>query len=170
MWGQLIGVFVDVNQHNASSKTAEELASVSTAERREYLAELQQIEDLISDQTTSLDKTLITLSAGAFGLTIAFVTQVAPNPEAKWVMITAWSSFGLALCCTLLSFYVSIYALRREKLLRDKIYYPDQKGEVEDRNPFAHAVSILNGLAIVSFVAGVIALAIFAGRNTLGGS
>lgn len=141
------------------------------------------LEELITGQTTSLEKALLTLSAGAFGLSIAFVTQLVPEPELPEAMIVAWSAFGLALILTVFSFYVSIKVLMREREIIREIYYPDpdspppnKKRRRNDdgnnqterhKNRWAATVDYLNLLAIVFFAIGVVALGYFATINVV---
>src|SRR5690625_527334 len=82
------------------------------------------LEELITGQTSSLEKALLTLSAGAFGLSIAFVTQMVPEPKVPTVMFVAWSAFGFALILTVFSFYASIKALIREREIIGEMYCP----------------------------------------------
>jgi hypothetical protein len=163
---------------------AEEAPSIGVD--RHYL---DQLEGLISQQTSSLEKALLTLSGGAFGLSIVFVTQLAQNPKYPGLMIAAWTLFGIALIFTVVSFQVSITALAREREIhlasvdpehatklraprhsrRKKPLKASSSKQQQDwsRNPFGPWVSYLNAAAITSFSSGVVALSYFAAVNML---
>lgn len=158
--------------------------------RSEYQQHMTLLEELITGQTTSLEKALLTLSAGAFGLSIAFVTQLVPEPEQPEAMVVAWSAFGLALILTVFSFYASIKALVREREIAPALFYPDSvpplpnkkrrgrkkrrgsktSGNVEGAdytNRWGAAVGLLNFFAALSFAVGVVALGYFATINVV---
>lgn len=147
------------------------------------------LEELITGQTSSLEKALLTLSAGAFGLSIAFVAQMVPDPKHLWAMILAWSAFGLSLIITVFSFYASIKALDREREITHAVFYPDfvppppnknpesdedgrfcdEEGskDAEHPNRWGDAVDYLNRAAVISFAVGVVALGYFATVNVV---
>lgn len=158
--------------------------------RAEYQQHMALLEELITGQTSSLEKALLTLSAGAFGLSIAFVAQMVPEPELPEAMIVAWSAFGLALILTVFSFYASIKALAREREITREIYYPDagppppnkrrrrrkkkRQGKNDGNGPdnqhknrWGATVDHLNRLAVIFFAVGVVALGYFAAINVV---
>lgn len=66
------------------------------------------------DASRDFDKAIMTLAAGALGLSIAFVHDLAPRPEAVPLLAIAWLMFAGSLLAILLSFLFSQSALRRE--------------------------------------------------------
>lgn len=113
------------------------------------------------EASQSLDKALITLSAGAFGLSLAFVAQVAPQPQTLWSLYIAWGSFVLALLSVLFSFLMSQYGFRRQRQILDTYL---ETGKFE-KNGWNTITGLLNSISIVFFVIGAISLAWFAVRN-----
>ena len=130
-------------------------------EREAYLEERKMLVEAEGEASQSLDKALITLSAGAFGLSLAFIVQVAPQPRALWLLYFAWVGFIVSLLSVLLSFLMSQHAFRRARDILDTLY---ETGDQEN-NGWNTATSWLNVFSIVSFVIGVVSLAYFAVRN-----
>jgi hypothetical protein len=65
-----------------------------------------------SDAARSFDQTMITLSAGALGLSLTFIQQLATKPAQWRAFLTAgWVCFGIALFSILLSFLCFQYAI-----------------------------------------------------------
>lgn len=127
-----------------------------------YRNHKQVLIDGQAQASQDFDKYLVTLAAGALGLSIAFIRQIAPNPVEIWSIIVAWSAFGASLISILLSFWFSQRAFHRaEKVL-------DTQNE-EDRlesNWWDYVTTALNVISVFSFVAGVVFLAYFAASNT----
>ncbi len=61
------------------------------------------------------DKAIMTLSGGAFGISIAFLKDVAPNPAlgTRVLLIASWVAFAVSLAAILLSYMASMGALRK---------------------------------------------------------
>jgi|SRR5215211_1294933 len=130
-------------------------------EREAYLEERKTLVEAEGEASQSFDKALITLSAGAFGLSLAFIVQVAPEPRALWYLYVAWGGFILSLLSILFSFLASQQGFRRARDILDKYL---ETGD-EESNRWNAVTNSLNILSIVSFVLGVVSLAYFAVRN-----
>jgi hypothetical protein len=109
------------------------------------------------------DKTVLTLSGGALGISIAFVKDIiGSNPiEVSWALVWAWINWAASLTCTLASFYLSQQALRKSVQQVDS-------GQIYQETPggrFSKVTSITNGLGIVFFILGVVFIVLFAYRN-----
>lgn len=110
------------------------------------------------------DKAVLTLSAGALGISFAFVKDiVGPGPVVSpfWLM-TAWALWGLSSLCILISFYTSQRAF-------DQAIVQIDMGQSSYR-PGGVAVKITNGLNAaggILFVLGVGAIAIFVYFNLI---
>ncbi|MDP9327893.1 MAG: hypothetical protein M3P10_06780 [Actinomycetota bacterium] len=111
------------------------------------------------------DKAIMTLAAGALGLSIAFVHNVAPKPEHTGWLAAAWVGFSTSLLFILASFLTSQAALRIEmKVL---------SGERDDPKPggrFGTGTFFLNLLSAAALLVGVVTLVVFALHNVKGGS
>lgn len=131
-------------------------------EREAYLEERKTLVEAEGEASQSLDKALITLSAGAFGLSLLFIFRIAPEPKALLWLYIAWGGFILSLVSILSSFLVSQKAFRRARDILDD--YRHAAGD-QPSNPWSTTTSGLTIVSIISFVCGVVALAYFAVRN-----
>jgi hypothetical protein len=71
----------------------------------------------IQSSTDSFDQSLLTLSSGALGLSIAFIKDIVPLDRAIWLCLLyfSWASFGCCILITVISFQLAI-ATQREHL------------------------------------------------------
>jgi hypothetical protein len=132
-------------------------------EREAYLEERKTLIEAEGEASQSLDKTLITLSAGAFGLSLLFISRIATKPEALPWLYAAWIGFIASLVLILASFLLSQWAFRRALDILDEYYR--NPTEDEATNGWSVATGWLTGLSGISFVVGVIMLAVFAVKN-----
>ncbi len=148
---------------SVSERPLDEHPNEGDLERDAYLEERKVLVEAEGEASQSLDKALITLSAGAFGLSLLFISRIAPEPKALWWLYTAWGGFIMSLVSILLSFLASQKAFRSALELLDDLY----KGtsSATPGNHWSTMTSRLTITSIVSFVCGVIALAVFATRN-----
>lgn len=109
------------------------------------------------DAARSFDQTMITLSAGALGLSLTFVQQLASKP-AQWrgVLSIAWICFGFALVSILISFILFQYAVDAMVGLREQVAQKWDKGARR-----------ANWISLIAFALGVVALLIFSVKNFL---
>jgi hypothetical protein len=109
------------------------------------------------------DKTVLSLSGGALGISFAFVTDVAGDPPFKWplLLLGAWACWGSSVFSVLVSYFASHLALRRAiRQVDTGEIYNERVGGIYDL-----ATAVLNGLGAVLFVAGVILITCFAYAN-----
>jgi hypothetical protein len=121
------------------------------------------------------DKTVITLSGGALGVSFVFLEKFGGQPGnviGRWWLMWSWFSWTASLCCVLWSFYWSHCAIL--KSIRD---FDDGKmsslsdDERTRRRPGGWRGSITERLTVaggILFVVGVVLIARFAYMN-LGG-
>jgi len=64
----------------------------------------------IQSSTDSYDQSLLTLSSGGLGLSIAFIKDIVPLQEAVWLWLlyASWATFGACILTTVVSFQVAI--------------------------------------------------------------
>lgn len=106
------------------------------------------------------DRAIMTLAAGALGLSIVFVHNVAPEPKRTSLLGWSWGLFAFSLLAIVISFLTSQAALRWEI-----DHFTDrERGEYPGGNA-GRATSILNIAAGGSFILGVLTLAWFAFVN-----
>lgn len=131
--------------------------------RAEYVEERRSLVDAEREAAQSFDKFMVTLSAGAFGLSITFVRELIDNPQSLWLLRSAWGAFGLSLCAILASFLLSQSAIRRQRTILDEIEQGQE--DARDKNVPATITNLLNWISIVLFVCGATALIAFAITN-----
>lgn len=147
----------------------EESDAGRTADQRYklYLDRHAELNALVASQQSTLDKWLLTLSTGSFGLTISLLPSLnaAEGIKTEWLLITSWSAFALAMVLVLASFWVSTSAASVEIQVNDKAY--QNPNTPPRRNHYVCYLRVLNIQALMVFIIGVILLVIFAGRNLL---
>lgn len=127
------------------------------AQYRKWLVETEH------QASRDFDKAITTLSAGALGISIAFVRDLVPEPvlhSVKWLG-SSWVLLSLSLLAILISLLISQFALRRAIGQVDK-------GTIRTELPgglLATLTVILNILAALALIAGVGSLAFFALAN-----
>jgi hypothetical protein len=77
--------------------------------------------DELREASRNFDQNMLTLSAGALGLSITFVNLIAPKPQGTSCLIYAWCFFIGALLSTLISFLTSQSACRKQMMNIDHI-------------------------------------------------
>ena len=128
--------------------------------RNEYRAQLLEY---AKESQTSYDKTLITLSGGALGISFAFVDQfISKSPvQQQSLLVTAWTCWIVSLSLILFSFYTSNQAMLRAVRQVDR-----EPALSTNPGGFADRVTALfNLLAGLSFIIGVAAMAWFSNAN-----
>lgn len=109
------------------------------------------------------DKTILTLSGGALGVSLAFVKDIiGPNPiQIAWVLLLSWGFWITSLTSILISFYTSQKALRKTVLQIDS---NDIYGKVPG-GFLSKITSALNLLGMLFFIFGIISIVVFAYKN-----
>jgi hypothetical protein len=121
----------------------------------DWLAEYRnQLLSLEQKSQESYDKTVLTLSTGAFGITFAFVSnfldqQAIVRPE---LLTGAWTMWAISAAAVLFSYFFSVLALRRAvtQLDSQKIFRERPGGA------FHSLTMVLNAAGGLLFVAGLI--------------
>lgn len=135
------------------AKTAEEWQ----AEYRNQLLSLEQ------KSQESYDKTVLTLSTGAFGVTFAFVNNFLDQQAIVGPMLLtgAWTVWAISAAAVLFSYYFSVLALRRAvKQLDSQKIFQERPGGAP------HIVTmVLNATGGVLFVIGLILIIMFVQLN-----
>lgn len=129
-------------------------------ERPELDEHRRHLVEALHTASQDFDKAIMTLAAGALGISIAFVNQVAPHPRDTAWLATAWSLFAAALVFILISFITSQSAIRWEI---DHLY-----DDPRPKRPHRKWTTRLNTAAAGAFVLGVVSLVVFALVNVGG--
>ena len=149
---------IEFNNQNAVS---DEDQKPSTGDHLdEYV---RQLIDSEKDAQDNYDKTILSLSSGALGISFAFIKDIVgtdpiSNPS---LLILAWICWVISMTSVLYSFYVSNRAFRKAI---DQAY----KGHIFDEHPggvFEKITNVLNVLSGSLFVVGLILIIIFVNYN-----
>lgn len=130
-----------------------------------YVRERTSLVEMEQKSADQHDKAILTLTAGALGLSLTFIDKIAPNPAVNtlWIVGVAWLSFIVSIFVILASFLTSQSACRRQRELLDIEYSTSEPPE--ELNTFADATRYLNVAAYTCFLIGVVFLASFSWVN-----
>ena len=133
-------------------------------DKETYHPERNLLIDAEREAARGFDKAMITLSAGALALSLTFVKNIAPSPSNHFLLFLAWAAFILSLLVILVSFLCSQAGMRRQRQIIDTDLMRVCRAR-DQKNCWHKTVIRLNLVSMVSFVVGVILLALFAGLN-----
>ncbi|WP_374562557.1 hypothetical protein [Ideonella sp.] len=108
------------------------------------------------------DKTVLSLSGGALGVSFVFLKDVIGNQplDLPGLLIAAWVSWGFSTLAVLLSYHLSIHTIRRCIEQIDRCQRDESFGGV-----YAEWTKRLNVAGAVLFFVGVISITVFAAFN-----
>lgn len=126
-----------------------------------YRQELIDAKNASQDQ---LDKALLTLSAGAFGITIAFLESITSTPPI-WprLLYLSWFFWGLTIGLSLIAFYMSVKSHEEDLSLLHSD--PDKLYDENRKDPTNTAVKWLNKISLGTFLLGLFTISLFAAFN-----
>ena len=127
-----------------------------------YLDERKALVDAEREGARLFDKAILTLTAGAFGLSLAFIRQVVPEIKCGtlFLLIAGWTGFSLSLLSTLISFLASQSACSRQRKILE-LEYIDNRDTQKEKNRPARWTKRLNVSSIAFFILGLIFLTLF---------
>ncbi len=124
-------------------------------------------EELLTQQRSNAetyDRSLLTLSSGLLGISLAFIKDVVPlaHAEYKWLLFLSWSGFALTIILTISSIIYGQYKIRKLLDLAER-YYLNKEATARDEsariskkidrfNIWSGSVFILAILFSISFV------------------
>jgi hypothetical protein len=125
------------------------------------------------------DQWILTLSAGALGLSVAFLEKIAPHPEVNTIFLIglAWVFLVVGLLSGLISLLTAQYSAAEQIQILDEEYreYLNHQQENKGENPvakapaglnkYAQTTDYLNWISAPAFVIGVVFLCVFAYSN-----
>ncbi len=135
-------------------------------EYKVYLEERKLLVDTEREEARLFDKAILTLAAGAFGLSLTFIRQIVPNIkyETLWILIVAWAGFCVSLLSTLISFLTSQSAFRRQREILE-VEWLDNSSKKNEKDNLENTPAIwtkrLNIISIVAFIIGAVFLTTF---------
>jgi len=124
----------------------------------QYRNNLEKLEQKAQDD---YDKTVLTLSGGALGITIAFINDIIGSDHvinSKYIFCS-WILWTISMTAILLSFYTSVNAMRKA------IEQVDKRETNNKPAGWDTATGILNIIGGLSFIIGVVFAVIFTYSN-----
>lgn len=135
--------------------------------KRNLLEERTTLIDINREAARSFDQTMITLSAGALGLSLTFVRYIAPEPVSTIFLIISWICLILSMLSILISFMCTQYSCLNQIKIIDELI--EGKTEFKDTsknsNRWIKRTEIANITSVITFIIGVSLLAFFAINN-----
>jgi hypothetical protein len=132
--------------------------------REWYWKQAEQAQEDINSGADSFDKSMLTLSSGALGVSLAVIKDLVPLGQALWksLLLTSWIAFALCITTTVVSFLLSIAAVKKHRELLDRMY-EEKKGELANAVPTAWNKSVwfCTRIALVFFLTGLLCTMIF---------
>lgn len=127
---------------------------------REYR---NQLINLLGKAEEAIDRSLLSLSGGALGISFAFISDIVniKIAENKSYLFCSWVCWVVSIIATLVSMYLSPFALRKTI---DQV----DNGSINEQHPggtYDHMIKVLNALGIISFLGGIIFVIIFVNKN-----
>ncbi len=131
-------------------------------ERQEYLDERRVLLECRNNAVRSLEKTLVTLSAGALALSITFLHDMAPNPVHDSWLYASWGLLFTSLGFMLIVFILGVHVFEKDIEVLGEEY---QKQEGKRPKRLISGLKWLEWISFASFIGGGVCLAVFAFIN-----
>ena len=128
-----------------------------------YLEERKALVESQHKSSEQYDTHVLTLAAGALGISLVFLKDIAPSPiptSLCWLRC-AWGAYVSSLLLTLSSFQVSTKAFIRQRDILDDLIQQKRAG----KNHWTKAVVLMNILSLTAFIIGTATLITFALEN-----
>jgi 4-hydroxybenzoate polyprenyltransferase len=128
---------------------------------KHYLEQRKAYDEMELEMSGRYDKWILTLSAGAFGISLAFIEKIAPSPHrsAVWLLVVAWGFLLSTIILGLVSFLTSQSAIRRMRDMLDRSI--EDENRPQQPNPSAKRTNTLNYFSMLTFTIGVSFLCAF---------
>lgn len=133
-----------------------------------YWKQVEQAQQDINSGTDSFDKSMLTLSSGALGVSLAFIKDIVPLEQAAWIslLIVSWIAFALCIVSTVISFPFSIAAQKRHRELLDEIFTTKNHNLAKNESSsWSKAVTVCSRVALILFLGGLACTIMFVVRN-----
>ena len=120
-----------------------------------YEQQIIQAEEFNFQESVLFDKSILTLAAGVFGLSLTFIKQI---PHTKYVplLLVSWILYTFSMLSSLISMLTS------QKAIREKVEYLEANDySTPYKNPQASWTSYLNICSIALFIVGSFLLLLF---------
>ncbi len=135
-----------------------------------YIEERKSLIDAKREGARLFVKAILTLAVGAFGLSLTFIKEIVPCVKSGTIFMLAgaWIGFCISILSTLISFLTSQSACRKQIEILDANHIDNdgkQDKKTDPKNVSAIWTRRLNKLSMITFIIGVIFLALFSFVN-----
>lgn len=115
----------------------------------------------------NFDKSILTYSSWALGLSVAFLKDFIPIGRANqaWLLYSSWIFFGLAIALTTISFLISYKGLQLSLTHAGKYYLERDECYFNRKNHYNTIVNISNMFCAAFFIIALIFTIIFVSLN-----
>lgn len=128
-------------------------------DRDDYKQQIIQAEEFNFQESVLFDKSILTLAAGVFGLSLTFINQI-PHTKCIQLLLVSWILYTTSMLSTLISMLTS------QKAISKKVEYLEANDySTPYKNPHASLTSCLNICSMVFFIAGSFSLLFFVFKN-----
>jgi len=135
-------------------------ACLSDSTEDDRMAHWRLLEGRYAEVVGSYDRTLLALSGGALGLSLAFISDVVEAPAHLRILWAGWTFLALAMATTLAGTLTSQWAIRKDM---DAL---SEGRELENSGGWPGAATDVLGIAgAVSFMLGIALIVGFVGLN-----
>jgi len=133
-----------------------------------YLKHRESLLELRTQQYSSFDKYLLSLSSATIGISLFFLKDIVQGKEivGAYLIYWSWALLSSSMLTILISFLIASSSIEKEIENWDERYL--SKSKIDDslqKNALAGFTKTLNWIACFAFVFGVVLLCIFAGQN-----
>jgi hypothetical protein len=119
------------------------------------------------EQDDNFDKTLMALSSGSFGISFAFIDHIVSLQCASKLplLVVSWACFAFCLVILLIGFRISstIHSNICKEIYEEmNIKFEGKEADiVKDRSIMFNWSNVLNHIALISFIGGIVCLLLF---------
>jgi hypothetical protein len=139
----------------------------SNPQWEEYCKYRDQAWEDINTSSDEFDKSLLTFSSGALGLSLAFIKDIVKLESAialNWLYLS-WAFLTSCIVLTIFSYRFSILAQRKHLDDLEKYYLKDDKTALNKKTVWSRALTICAWGGAIFFLAGVLATVVFVYLN-----
>jgi hypothetical protein len=129
-----------------------------------YWKQAERVQEDISSGADSFDKSMLTLSSGALGVSLAVIKDIVPLGQATciFLLLLSWVAFASCIVITVVSFLFSIAAQKQHRDLLDRMYTQKDPNLAKTAPAgWNKAVWVCTRIALILFLVGLVCTMIF---------
>jgi hypothetical protein len=141
---------------------------IRIAEGRKFIEELQEIEIKNSE---AFDRTIISLSTGSLGFSIAFLDKIVPYNKADFLLllIVSWGLLSVTIILNIISHFIANWECEKLKGFSVQFHFHFKEEFKGKLNKFKSKAAILNIASAGLFIVSICLIVLFVSINILKG-